>query len=248
MSYSQLLRSFSSASPQLLAERALQQRVDRKFLLPTAALPRLLTGLQCDYQVVCTEGDPAARYRSLYFDTAELDAFHDHRRGRRPRYKLRVRHHVDRRRSFFEIKRKGASGRTDKARSARPFGDHLLGANDAHFVREFCPFLIDHLRPTLWTNFFRATLVGVHTEERLTLDWSLSFVADSHAVDLPGVTIVEVKQARMDHQTPAVAACRGLGLRATSASKYCVAVIRLGLASRTQAFAPTLRGFERISS
>jgi hypothetical protein len=104
------------APPALVQARALQQRVDRKYLLAENEMERLLHHLHPHCWLLRAGRDGWARYDNLYFDSQERELYHAHRRGRRPRYKVRIRHHIDRQLSFVEIKRKDNSGRTVKLR------------------------------------------------------------------------------------------------------------------------------------
>jgi len=113
-----ILRRFAIAPPSLIEARSLQRRVDRKYLLAASAITSLLARLQQSHCVVRANEHGWARYDSLYFDTPDRDLYHAHRCGRRPRYKVRIRHHVDRALSFLEVKRKDRSGRTTKHRLA----------------------------------------------------------------------------------------------------------------------------------
>src|SRR5688572_20051922 len=103
------LDELAPASPALLGGRELLKRNDAKFCLPMRHLPALLGSVD-SYDVLLAAGSPVARYDTLYFDTAELECFHDHRRGRRHRAKVRIRHYPERELSFFEVKAKSARG------------------------------------------------------------------------------------------------------------------------------------------
>jgi len=88
-----VLTPFGDASPDLIAARALQQRIDRKYLLSQRQLETVLAGLAADYRVARAGAVLAARYETIYFDTIDRRLFDDHRRGRLPRYKVRLRDH-----------------------------------------------------------------------------------------------------------------------------------------------------------
>ena len=95
--------AFASANLDMLAERALLRRTDTKFLLPRRRLGDLLAQLPHWYSLVRVEGQACAHYMTQYFDTPEFAFFHDHRRGRKPRRKVRYRHYMDRRLSYLEV-------------------------------------------------------------------------------------------------------------------------------------------------
>lgn len=96
---------------QLNAEAELQTRVDRKYMLPIAALPALLERLPDRVRVPDIDGNRASSYESVYFDTPELTSFRlaAHARRRR-RFKIRTRSYVDSDASFLEVTAGGGAG------------------------------------------------------------------------------------------------------------------------------------------
>ena len=194
--------------------RALQQRSIASSCSAVGRLPPLLGRLRpatcCSWH-----GDREwARYESVYFDTPERELFHAHRRGRRPRYKIRIRHHVDRRLSFLEIKRKERSGRTMKTRLALPFGaGRADGSANASSSRRMRRVAAARLVPCVSISFLRLTLVGVTRNERLTLDRELRLSDDGRVEELPRVVVAEVKQARHATTGAVAALLRAAGAR-----------------------------------
>lgn len=213
-----------TASSGQLAERSLLTRIDRKFVTTTSVANDFLRRLGDDYRVVLAAGSPWAQYETSYYDTPELSSFNEHLRGRRPRYKVRVRHHVDRQRSFLEVKRKVSSERTEKVRLALPYGTAELSEQELAFLARSCPYAPETLRPSVWTNFRRATLVGIQSNERITVDLDLRFERNGLSKTHPALAIVELKQARLGRTTEASLLLRELRVREASMSKYCAGV------------------------
>ena len=244
-----VLSHFRPACAGILARRALLRRIDTKFLVPATAIETLLDQLTDSYGVLRARQEAVARYESLYFDTQELACFHDHRRGRRPRQKIRVRHYPDRQVSFLEVKTKKNDLLTIKHRLERPFGDSSLDRDAHEFLSAHCRLSPGSLRRQAWTNFHRLTLIGLHTNERVTIDLDLQLVRQDIDRTLNKLVIAEVKQSLFCARTPVMRALRGLGLRPASASKYCTAI---ALASRerirTNRLLPSLRAVERMAS
>jgi VTC domain len=239
------LAALREVGDELLAARALLTRVDRKYLLPREALDALLFSLRHDYGVLRAGTRFAARYSTRYFDTADLRMYDDHRRGRCPRYKVRTRHHLDRKLSFLEVKRKGANQRTTKAILSRPFGAAELDAECRRFIDEYCPIAADDLVSGVSIDFVRATLVGEIVNERVTIDWNFDFHHVSAGARLAHAVIVEVKQARYSNHTPAIRALRAFRVREQSISKYCIATATLA-AVRSNTFKSALRAVEQL--
>lgn len=246
------LADFAPASAALLQQRALLQRSDTKFLLPTALLPQLVRGMAEHYAVIGAPGAgalPGAPYRSLYFDTAERRCFHDHRRGRRLRHKLRIRTYDDRRLTFLEIKSRRSSALTDKARLELPYDQGHLDERCAALIRARCQLEAAELSPQLWIAYHRLTLIGLCREERCTLDFSLSVSDVGHARSSPafeGLAFLEVKQPEPDFSSPIMRALRALRQRPRSISKYLVAVCELHPAERANTVRASLRAMHQL--
>jgi len=240
----ELLKGFEEAPPELIARRKLLRRTDSKFLVKENALFEILSRLHDHYQILLANGEALACYETLYFDTEDLRCFHDHRRGVRPRHKVRVRHYRDRNVTFLEIKTKRSEFITNKQRKQQLDHSVELKAEDLEFIAASCGVPADKLRAQLWTNFHRITLIGKNTNERITIDTGLNLVAGERAENLLGVAIMEVKQSPFSMCTPAMVALRETGHRPASASKYCTASMLLRDNLRCNRLLPGLRQIE----
>jgi hypothetical protein len=239
------LAALREVGAELLAARALLTRVDRKYLLPREALDALLVSVRDDYGVLRAGTRLAARYSTRYFDTADLRMYDDHRRGRCPRYKVRMRHHLDRKLSFLEVKRKGTNRQTTKAILTRPFGAAELDPEGRRFIEQHCPIAADSLVSGVSIDFLRATLVGEIVNERVTIDWGFDFHHVGAGARLGHAVILEVKQVRYSNHTPAIRALRALRIREQSISKYCIATAAVATV-RSNTFKSALRAVERL--
>jgi VTC domain len=206
-----------------LVERAsLQTRVDRKYVLPLAAVEELVAELDRTEEVAALDmaGQRSFGYASLYFDSPDLAAYHLAARGRRRRFKVRRRTYLDTGDAFLEVKTRGARGVTVKERipdsagpTATAFVDDVLrragiggvGARD--------------LRPVLHTAYRRSTLHLPATGARVTIDTGLAWSLPGRSgAALDGIAIVETKAG-----AAACAADRGLwrqGHRPSRISKF----------------------------
>lgn len=243
-----ILEPFALASPELLLRRKLLRRTDSKFVFHAASLRELLLPLQRDYLLVSAGTRRIATYRTLYFDTPDLQCFHAHRRGRRPRHKIRLRHYPDRQLSFFEIKTKKSEVITQKVRVDVAYGVDVLTDRALELVRTHGSFLAGPLEPQLWTNFRRLTLVGTSTDERVTIDIAVRVGPAGSLVDLEHVAIAEVKQDGLRGRTPVMSVLRAAGLRPASASKYCTAIALTREGVRLNRLLPALRSIRRIAA
>lgn len=193
---------------ELNAQAELQTRVDRKYILPAGALPRVLDELPSDTAVLEIAGERALRYESRYFDTPALDSFHGAAHGRRRRFKVRARTYVDSGGSFLEVKTRGGRSATVKERvpvlrdelddDGIAYATQLL--TDAGIPR--APWLARHLDPVLVTRYRRATLLlpaagATSDASRGTIDLELAWTdVDGRLLSLPGSVIVETKSGQ----------------------------------------------------
>lgn len=242
-----LLGAFTVASDALLRERLLLHRVDRKYLVASSQLATLLAPLTRSHHLLQAAGRGMATYRTEYFDTPDRQSYEDHRRGRRPRTKVRIRHHVERAVSFLEVKRKQADGRTEKWREPHAFGDDALDDAARRFVAAHGALSAPILMRAAGVDFRRITLLSVTTAERITIDHAIAVRCGSARQTLDNLAIVEVKQARRTAASEVIPVLRAVRARELAVSKYCIAVARLAPV-RSNTFKPGLRAIERIHS
>jgi len=206
---------------------ALLNRVDTKFVLTVPRLVALLPSLADEYRVLDIDGRRLHQYRTLYFDTPDFAFYRHHRVGRLDRHKVRSRAYVDSGLTFFEIKAKTSDRRTVKHRLVTPtFLEELVPDANA-FLRTHLPATNRSLIPVLQNNFWRVTLVGRRSTERLTLDVSVQFECDGRTATVPGIAIAELKQSDPEQPSPFRELMQLAQVPATSFSKYCVGVALL---------------------
>jgi hypothetical protein len=229
-----------------MADVALQDRTDTKFVLRAAQLWTAVAAVADEYRVLEIEGVRLQRYHTRYFDTAAFDLYLAHHAGRATRYKVRCRTYVDTCQSYLEVKRRTANDRTFKSRlpAARPL-DHLM-EGVAEFLASRLPLDPAALRSVLTNDFRRITLVGRRRPERLTLDLDLRFGAGVRTVALPGLAVAEVKQAGRGRDSAFMQEVRALGIRPDRFSKYCTGVALLVPGIKHNNFKPRLRRIAQL--
>jgi hypothetical protein len=231
---------------EVLAEAALQTRVDRKYLVPTGTFVELVTRLRDRFAVLEIEGRRSFRYESVYFDTPSHGLYRQHLQRRRYRYKVRTRSYLDSGECSFEVKLKGNRSETVKSRMPYPLADRARLTEPAwQFLAEQLRTAygvgVDHrLRPALTTTYRRSTLVDRVEHARLTCDIDLRFF-DGHASVqvLPDAVLVESKTAGRAGAADMV--LRELQVRPVQVSKYVVAAALLNPQLRANPWHRTLR-------
>lgn len=215
---------------EVIAEAALQTRVDRKFLLTPEEFNALARRLGQDFRIMEIDGLRTFRYESVYFDTEDFEQYRAHRQGRRRRYKVRSRTYADTGLSMFEIKTKGLRGATVKHRIEQELDEagrltqQSLEFLDQVVAREYGEQVPD-LQPVLDSSYVRATFVNPLDGERVTCDVQLRYANSTQQVQGPDLIVVETKSA--DGRGVSDRALAELGIRPVSMSKYCIGIALL---------------------
>ncbi|PDP87605.1 molecular chaperone [Glycomyces fuscus] len=188
--------------PMSLAEinerAALVTRTCRKYLVPVELLEPLFADAGERFGVLTIDGRRDFRYSSTYLDTPGLRTFHDHRQGRRVRFKVRTRTYVDTGARMFEVKLKGARGITDKTRTAYAGPPDRMTPEARRFLDDtLCSYGIeapDVLVASAVTDYRRTTVVALSGEERVTVDTGLVGYRAGWSVRMrPDAVLLEVK-------------------------------------------------------
>jgi hypothetical protein len=239
---------FAPASTQLRDERELLRRVDTKYVCDHGTAMLLVADLAPDYAALPVLSGNVAMYHSLYFDTADLRSYHDHRRGRRPRHKVRIRHYPDRALSFLEVKTKRNEVVTDKQRLELVYGAEELDARARAFLRS-CGLHGDDYLPSLRIAFRRLSLVGVRSAERVTIDTALeAWPLAGERTSFGELVVIEVKQSPFSVRTPIMRALHRTGLRERAMSKYTIATALVRPELPRNRLLPDVRAIERMMS
>ncbi len=200
------LRALPAVGLAELVEAADRQvRVDRKYVLPRAALDRLVDAATGAGGVRALEIDDrrAFGYSSLYFDTPDLHCFRAAGQGRRRRFKVRTRDYLGSGDSWLEVKVRGPRDTTVKERMPSAPGLRRIAGEDAAFVagrlraHGIDDFPSGRLRPRLATTYVRSTLLldGASGGDRATIDVDVTWesVGTGRRLSRPDLAIVETK-------------------------------------------------------
>lgn len=242
-----LLACFEPISLAEMEHVTLLNRTDTKYVMRVSQLQQALARLTGQYRVLETADTRLSQYQTLYYDTPDFTLYRQHHNGLRSRYKVRVREYVDSDMAFWEVKRKTNRERTIKARlqTPEPVGGIADESIDT-FVDAHAPLDAHALKPKLWNQFLRMTLVSKQRPERLTLDLNLAFGCGEARVALPGIVVAEVKQERQSQQSDFIQQMRQLGVRPTRFSKYCAGVYLLYADVKINNFKARMRLVEKL--
>lgn len=251
-----LLQSFDPITLLEMDRVKLMDRVDTKFAFSVNEFLEFLPALSENYRILeisCAassggEGTRIPFYESLYFDDDEFSFFKDHHNGRTNRFKVRFRKYVESNLIFLEIKHK-FKGRTHKSRiKVDSIPDKLLQHHE-----DFIKSIIDEnqsLRPVMWNSFNRMTLVNKIDNERLTLDFDLTFKWEDHIQNFNNLIIAELKQETVNRNSAFFALMKAKCIRPYRLSKYCIGSIELygGSALKFNNFKKKLLKLKKINA
>ncbi|MFD5816502.1 polyphosphate polymerase domain-containing protein [Streptomyces sp. NPDC127038] len=209
------------------AAAGLQHRTDRKYLVPVGLARRLVEQLADSHRVLDLGGRRTTSYRSTYFDTPRLAAWHAHVQGRRRRWKVRTRLYAEDGLCRVEVKTKDGRGATVKhaqRASAARYGrldEEAAAFVDRVLTGSAIPVRAADLVATTEIRYLRAALADLHHGTRVTLDGVLTCHRDDRSAALdPDFVLVETKGGV--RPAPADRMLLGLGVRPVSLSKYLV--------------------------
>lgn len=244
-SIDQVISAFDPISLAEMDGVKLQDRVDTKYVFGEHRLAEVMEAMLPHYRLLEVDGVRGTKYRSLYFDTADLQHYKAHHDQRTYRSKVRFREYIGSGLAFLEVKRKTGRGRTDKARIRVDGISETLSPEQQAFVNKASRGSAP-LQATLWNHFTRYTFVSRTAPERLTMDVDLRYSAAGDERGLGGVVIAELKQERADRTSPFVRLMRERVFAASGMSKYCVGLLLLGRPVKHNAFKAVLLKLDKI--
>ena len=218
-----VLNNLQKFEPITLAEMdgvSLMNRTDTKFVFELELLPKILEAVQPFYRSLEIKGNRFSKYKTDYFDTLDYFMYIAHQNGKQNRYKVRYREYVGSDLSFLEVKFKNNKGKTQKSRIKSWVDMDDFKGEDTAFLSEATPFSTNNLMHVLTNEFSRITLVSRTDKERLTIDFSLSFVKGETAKNLDNLVIAEVKQEKVNRDSKVMKVLKEYGIRQASFSKY----------------------------
>lgn len=240
------LNQLRSISLEEMNAVALMKRLDSKFILDIDRLPELLDRVKNDYSVLTINDETVFDYRTTYYDTDDLETYTDHLRGKSLRHKVRIREYINTDVSYFEIKKKTNSGVTDKVRIKTINIDTQLQPNQKAFVSEHLKATdADDYSKILTNTFNRITLANPKNQERVTIDYNLGFDDEKETRSFQNLSIVEIKQPRINRFTPIFTQLKEMGVRPLRISKYCLGVSNLRNV-KSNLFKPKMRQIDKM--
>jgi len=243
-SANKLLIDFLPISLAEMDQVKLMDRMDCKFVFSFTNLAPVLRILSDQYRVLAINSGKVFSYRTEYYDTPNLAMFTDHHNGKLNRYKIRQREYVESGIRFLEIKFKSNKGRVIKERIEQTI---IAPDNFDNFITKHTPYNPLTLDVTLTNSFNRFTLVDNNLQERITIDFNMSFSDRKHELNLNELVVIEVKQNKNSRNGAIFNSLRANGLRPESFSKYCLGISLLQQHNKFNNFKRTINLVNKLS-
>ena len=177
--YVSILSSFDQITLTEMDNVQLMSRMDTKFVFNLELFPEILQKLATHYRVLNVNGNNITDYHTLYYDTDNFLFYNHHQCGKGNRSKVRYRTYVQSHLHFFEVKNKNNKDITLKKRMKIIKDSPQINKESLAFYHDNALINDADLKPKLWANYTRITLVNKTQAERLTLDLNLHFKNDS---------------------------------------------------------------------
>lgn len=224
----------------------LMSRTDTKYVFNAQFLSEILIKLSDHYKVLNVKDLNINDYQTLYYDTDDFLFYHHHQQGKGNRCKVRSRTYLQSDLHFFEVKNKNNKSITVKKRIKTAEHVSQLDEPCEKFYHKNAIVNDADLKPKLWVNYSRITLVNKNQPERLTLDINLHFVNDELTIPYDSIVIAELKQERRQNSV-FKSLMKEFSVREKSISKYCLGIVSLYPEVKQNNFKPILLTLNKIS-
>jgi hypothetical protein len=220
----EILDSFSPIGLEEMKTVRLMNRVDTKYVMSLGRLPDILTRMNGGYKVLEVNKNKSFSYDTIYLDTGDHMFFNQHVTGKLERNKVRYRKYESTGTTYLEVKKRTNKNRTIKWRIKNNFADNNTCDDRAlEFIKEYVPLDSLTLKPVLINKFKRVTLVGSVINERITIDYDLSYSdTNGNQRSIPFIAIIELKREAFSDRSPVAGILKDCLIQPVGFSKYCI--------------------------
>ena len=199
----------------------LLNRKEIKYIIPIGLLNSILNDCKNEYYLLKINDISIFRYRTSYYDTADLKFYFDHHNGKGNRYKIREREYNQTGQNYIEVKTKTNKNLTIKFRN-------IINnwSESTEFIEAHTKIIGSDLHQSLCSEYTRITLLHKQKKEKVTLDFNLFFFEKQHFIQYNNLVIAEVKADNIStiHFNTIMKKHK---IRSGSLSKYCLGLISL---------------------
>jgi hypothetical protein len=225
-------------------------RTDIKYVISISRLEELINSLNCKYQVLEICNTRTLPYKTIYLDTPDSLFYNQHVRGELERLKIRFRIYESSGQTFLEIKKKTNKNRTIKIRIENSPSNGVFDQNAIDFIKDNSNINSKDVSPVLINRFNRTTLIGPYHDERITLDFNVSFcnIDNDKHIEMPYLAVIELKKEGHFAASAFSNTIKQMGIRPTGFSKYCIGSSILKSSLRKNSIKPSLLLLNKIEN
>lgn len=217
------LNSLKSIRLDEMDQIRLMNRTESKYILPFNRLPDLLNQIPQSYKALEISNNRIFSYHNTYLDTENYFFFNQHITGKLSRHKVRFREYSNTGVTYLEVKKRTNRNRVVKWR----INNGLMPGN--RFTDEAADFITEHikekhlLKPVLINKFRRITLAGQNNNERVTLDFDISFSDfNGRSKSFPFLSVIEIKKQETSTKSLLGDILKVNFIHQSGFSKYCM--------------------------
>jgi hypothetical protein len=244
-----ILERYRTISLPEVENASLMRRKDSKYIMSVLNLPAVLSAVLEQYSILTIEGIRSHPYCTHYYDTADMEMYHLHHRGKATRHKVRFRKYGTSDIHFLEVKKKNSRGITTKKRIRTNGMQASILTTEEEFLHTHTPYHAALMKPVLENQFNRITLVRHDQKERITLDYGLRFISleSDRVIELPGLSIAEIKYEHLLAGSPFNRALKENHIIPRRFSKYAIGAALLNEDLKQNRFKQKVRRVHQIN-
>ena len=217
------------------------KRIDKKYTFHIQHLGTLLEQLKDDYMVLEINKQRKMLYMTQYFDTPDKTLYLNHHNKKLNRFKVRKRKYAVSGVTFLEVKFKNNKGVTNKSRIKSSSNLSVIPVKDHEFLKEHTNLTALQLKPGLFNQFNRITLIDKHFTQRLTIDTSVVFVYKDRYKRMENLVIMETKSSDYKANKKMQDTLHRYKIYPDGFSKYCIGTALLSESAKKNAFKEKIR-------
>ncbi len=219
-----IISDFQSISLQEVESKNLLDRQDIKFIFKLSQFPNVLKELQKNYNTLEINNNRIFSYKNVYFDTPDFKLYHLHHNGKLNRYKIRRRHYQESNITFFELKYKTNKDQTIKKRFELLENNDYLEPELKNHINDNYNINLNEYQSKLKIDYKRITLVHKEKNEKITLDFNISFINGKSSSNLNKIVVAEIKQNKIFFGTDFSKVMNHYQIKPMTLSKYCTGI------------------------
>ncbi|GAB4299259.1 MAG: polyphosphate polymerase domain-containing protein [Marinilabiliales bacterium] len=223
---SDIIPQFKAVSLKEIDKISFLNRVDTKFVFNIHKLPDILKESLEYYKILEIKKNRIFSYKTYYFDSDDYKLYLSHQNGKLNRYKVRIREYLTTKDYFVELKQKTNKNRTVKTRLKIDKQVDYLPDNAMDFLNKQLPIDVAALKNKLTVLFDRITLADFINNERVTVDFNLKYEKNNNTIELPYLTIVEIKNDRNSSFSELYRILKKHNIHPLGMSKYCIGLLQ----------------------